>query len=307
MRLITVKAPQGQGRGIAEVAFAAGARQVSLSQTTKLTSDKQETSEDVVEIETATPKGKNFIEALMSSSVYDPATFTITVRHPEALLAQEPPEEETYPIIRPTTDVYEELWQFTRVTPSLAGRVFLSAILLAYGMVADMLPLIIAGLLFLPYHHHMLGIGLGAVIREWRFLFQGLLALIVSSVLILLAGVCVAFFTEPPIGFQELGSPLSGLILSLIIGTAAALAAVDDAGRRELIGLAATAHVSIYPAWFGLKLVFGFDTADKPAEHLLTFGTNVFMLTLAAGITFSLMRMRGKGIRKFVAGITGTP
>ena len=301
MRLITVKAPQGQGKHIVEVAFAAGSSQVSMQQAKQLSPHQQEAVLDVVELETATPKAKQFIERLMTAPFYDPASYAFTIRHPESLFAAEPPEEETYPIVRPTTDVYEELWQFARITVSLVGRVFLSAVLLAYGMLRDVLPLVIAGLLFLPYHHHMLALGLGAAIREWRLLKQGFLALLVSTVVILLAGVCVALFTEPPIGFQEFGSPLSGFVLASLIGAAAALGAIDDAGRRELIGLAATAHISVYPAWLGLKLVFGFTATDKLEEHLLAFGINVASLTLVAGITFAVMGMRGRGIRRFVA------
>ncbi|MDX5423256.1 MAG: hypothetical protein LPK14_13445 [Hymenobacteraceae bacterium] len=248
MRLVTIKAPSGQGKSVAELAFAAGASHVTIRQARKYTADQNVTDLDVVEVETATPKAKKFLESLMASAVYDPDTFTFTVLHPESLFADDPPEEETYPIVRPTTDVYEELWQFTRVTVSLAGRVFLSSVLLAYGMVEDILPLIIAGLLFLPYHHHMLGTALGAMLREWRFLWQGLLALVITTVLIVGAGACVAIFTKPPIGFQEFGTPLSGFVLASAIGVAAALGAMDDAGRRELIGLAATAHISVYPA-----------------------------------------------------------
>lgn len=78
-----------------------------------------------------------------------------------------------------------------------------------------------------------------------------------STVLIFVAGACVALLTKPPIEFELKGSPLSGSVLAAIIGAAAALGSIDDAGRRELIGLAATAHISIYPAWFGLQMVFG--------------------------------------------------
>ncbi|MFD2998911.1 hypothetical protein ACFS7Z_00945 [Pontibacter toksunensis] len=300
MRLITVKAPEGQGRSIAEVAFAAGAAQVSMRQERQYSPDHLELPLDVVEVETATPKAKQFIENLMIAPFYDPVSYAFTIRHPESLFASQPPEKDTVPLVRPTTDVYEELWQFTKITVSLVGRVFLSSVLLAYGMVEDFLPLIIAGLMFLPFHHHMLGTGLGAVLREWRFFGQGLLALLTSTILITLAGICVALFTAPPISWQLHGSPLSGFILSCVIGIAAGLAAVDDAGRRELIGLAATAHISVYPAWFGMKLIFGFDEGDKWPEHLLTYGINITSLTLAAALTFALMRMKGEGINRFI-------
>jgi hypothetical protein len=106
------------------------------------------------------------------SSFYHPKRYSFTVRHPESIFAAKEPKEEIHPIIRPSTEVYEELYQFTKVTISLSGRVFLSAILLAYGMRENYLPLIIAGLLFLPHHHHMLGVGLGFCLMEWRFLKQ---------------------------------------------------------------------------------------------------------------------------------------
>ena len=305
MRLVTVKAPSGQGKNIAEIAFAAGAANVSIRQERKYTADQSVTDLDVVELETATPKAKKFIESLMGSSIYDPDTFIFTMRHPESIFGDEPPKEETYPIVRPTTDVYEELWQFTRVTVSLVGRVFLSAVLLSYGMVEDVLPLIIAGLLFLPYHHHMLGVALGAMLREWRFLWQGLLALVITTGLIVAGAACVALFTKPPIGFQEFGTPLSGFALASVIGIAAALASMDDAGRRELVGLAATAHISVYPAWFGLKLIYGFHEGDKWEDHLLTFGINITTLTVAACATFLVLGMRGDGIRRFVKRRTG--
>ncbi|MDX5345944.1 MAG: hypothetical protein LPK19_01745 [Hymenobacteraceae bacterium] len=305
MRIITVKAPTGFGTNIAETAFEAGATQVTVRQEMQLTSEKKEVHLDVVEVDTATPKGKKFIESLMEAPFYNSDTFSFTIRHPESLFAKEPPEKETHPIVRPSTDVYQELWQFTKITYSLVLRVFLSSLLLAYGMVDNMLPLIIAGLLFLPYHHHMLGVGLGAVLREWNFLKQGLLALIVSTVTITLAGAFVALFAEAPVQFNQFSTPLSGMLLSLVIGMAAAFGAIDDAGRRELVGLAATAHISVYPAWFGLKLVYGFNASDHWQEHLLTFCINVTALTLAAGITFIITGMKGKGIRRFVSSKTG--
>ncbi|MBC5991973.1 DUF389 domain-containing protein [Pontibacter cellulosilyticus] len=305
MRVITVKAPQGKGKDVVELAFTSGAKQVSVHQASKCYPDGKQTVLDVVEIETATPNAKMFVEELMAAPFYDPASFAFSVRHPVSIFAHEPPKKATVPVILPTTDVYEELWQFTSVTVSLVTRVFLSAVLLAYGMVENILPLIIAGLLFLPYHHHMLATALGAVIREWRFLFQGMLALFLSTILIVMAGACVALFTNPPVGYDKYSTPLEGFVLSLIIGIAAGMAATDDAGRRELIGLAATAHISVHPAWVGLQLVFEADNTTRLLDHLLIFGINITTLTLAAAITFAIMRMRGDGIRRFVADETG--
>ena len=302
MRLVTVRAPKGHGQQVAALAFAADIKQVGYHEAKALHADKTVHEQDIIQVETATPKAKEFIETLMVASFYDPATYSFTVRHPESVFASEPPGKETHPIIRPTTDVYEELWQFTKITVSLVGRVFLSALLLAYGMREGYMPLIIASLLFLPYHHHMLGMALGASIGEWRFFRQSFYAFLVSTLCILAAGVCIGLLLEPPVKFTEFTTttPLHSFLLSMTIGIAAGLGAIDDAGRRELIGLAATAHIAVYPIWFGLKFIFNFDPDDKPIESLWVFLMDVATLTLFAAITLKLMKMHGEGIRRFV-------
>jgi hypothetical protein len=73
-------------------------------------------------------------------------------------------------------------------------------------------------------------------IKEWQFLRQAALALLVSTVLIFLAGICVALVSAGPVLFEIKGTVLSGAVLVAIIGFAAGLGSIDDAGRRELIG-----------------------------------------------------------------------
>lgn len=304
MRLVTVRAPKGHGEKVAEIAFQADIVQVALHEAKALRRGENSKLQDVVEIETATPKAKQFIETLMDSPFYDPNTFSFTIRHPESIFASEVPEKETHPITRPTTDVYEELWQFSKVTVSLVGRVFLSSLLLAYGMREGYMPLIIASLLFLPYHHHMLSIALGGSIGEWRFFGRGLWAFFVATICITAAGICIGLLMEPGIKFTDFHtSPLNSFLIAVAIGIAAGLAAVDDAGRRELIGLAATAHISVYPVWFGMKFIFGFAPTDKPVESLLIFLMDVITLILFAAVTFKIMKMHGSGIRRFVNGL----
>lgn len=282
------------------MAFDNGIQEVAIGTARVLKKNEATLVQDVVAIETATPIAKQFIESLMTADFYNPQAYSFTIRHPEALFGAKPPKEEIHPIMRPSTDVYQELYQFTKVTVSLVGRVFLSAVLLSYGMVADFLPLIIAGLLFLPFHHHMLGVALGGCLKEWQFLRQAAWALLVSTVLIFLAGICVAFITKSPAQFEIKGSPVAGVVLAGVIGVAAGLASVDDAGRRELIGLAATAHISIYPAWLGLAMVQGRAGSAKAVEYLFSFGINIAALILAAIVTYAFAGMQGEGIRKFI-------
>lgn len=302
MRLVTVQAPAGCGRKLAELAFKLEISQISIYEASIYRPNEKPDVQEVFEFMTKTNKAKLFIEEMMNSTFYNPDKFSFTTRHPESIFSKEPPEVETDPIFRPTTDVYEELWQFTLITRSLIGRVFISALLLAYGMREDYMPLIIAGLLFLPYHHHFLGVALGAGIKEWKFFRQGIYTFLLSTALIVLGGICIGLLTDPDIKFTAFSkTPLIfSFFLSMIIGIAAAIAAVDDAGRRELIGLAASAHVSVYPIWFGLKFIYGFNPEDKPMEFLWIFLMDVGTIVIFSLITFKIMKMRGNGIRKFV-------
>ena len=184
MRLITIHTPKGEGQRVAELAFKKGISTVAIAETTLHQKEGAPRSADVVDIQSNTPKVKELIESLMVAPFYNPASYSFTIKHPESLFASEPLEEETKPLTRPTTDVYEELWQFCKITISLIGRVLLSAFLVAYGIIEGFMPLIIAGLLFLPYHHHMLGIGLSASMKEWKLFRQALKGFAVTTILI---------------------------------------------------------------------------------------------------------------------------
>lgn len=302
MKLVTIHAPKGKGQQIAEFAFAANISEVAISEASVLRQGGKSSPTDLVFIQSNTPKVKTFLESLMRSSFYDPDEISFTVKHPESIYASELPEHETEPLIRSTMDVYEELWQFCKITVSLVGRIFLSAVLIAYGMREDFIPLIISGLLFLPYHHHMLGIALGLGIKEWRFFRQALLSFCIATFLIFCGGTAIALLTGPGIQwttFSETGYFFS-FVISLAIGIAASLAAIDDAGRRELIGLAATAHISVYPVWFGLKLIYGFEPTDEPLKFFLLFLMDVLTVIFFAMLTFKLMQMKGEEIKKFI-------
>lgn len=304
MRLITIQAPKGRGQQIAEMAMDLGIHSVGVSETSLYKGKKSPVSIDVVEIQSNTPKVKKLVESLMVSPFYSPETYNFTIRHPESLFGSEKIEEETKPVIRPTTDVYEELWQFSKVTVSLVLRVFLSAFLAAFGMREDFMPLIIAGLLFLPYHHSMLGVALAGGLKEGKLFGQSVLAFLTITVVITLGGVALALLTEPGIKWTQFTetSVLFSFLISMAVGIAAGFGSIDDAGRRELIGLAATAHISVYPIWFGMKFVYGFDPHDKPWHLLQIYLMDVGVLILFAAITFKTMKMKGKGINNFLKG-----
>ncbi len=86
-----------------------------------------------------------------------------------------------------------------------------------------------------------------------------------------------------------------------MVGVAAGLATADDVGRREMIGLAATAQVAIIPVWFGICFVFGFPSFDSisPSQRLLSLLMNIAMIIVASAATYAALRVKGASLRAF--------
>ena len=166
MRVTTIQAPKGYGEQVGQLAFENEIAEVSVIEAKRIKKDT-EAHLEVFQIQANTRKTKKFVEALMRADFYDPKLFNFSTRHPESVFASEPLEEETYPLTRSTGEVYEELFQFSQLTVSLVFRIFLTSILVAFGVKEDYMPLIIAGLLFLPYHHFLVGMSIGAGTKEW--------------------------------------------------------------------------------------------------------------------------------------------
>ncbi|MGI9107495.1 MAG: hypothetical protein ACR2G4_14755 [Pyrinomonadaceae bacterium] len=306
MRLIRVKAPGGSGDEVAQAAFDAGISQVTIHQQQVRRSNGETEMKDVIDVETATPKAKAYLDALMAASFFDPKNYSIAVRQPRAVVSHESPPEVTWPLVEPTIDIFEELWQFSHITYGFVGRVLIAAMLLAYGMIQRQLLIMIGGLLFLPLLPLLLAVAFGLWTRQWRLAGQGLFAFLVGVSLLVAGGVIVALMTNPPLQYNEHNSLVVGFLISLAVGIAAGLASADDVGRREMIGLAATAQMAILPVWFGISLVFGFPAADtsSPSERALSFVVNACTIILASLCTYALLGMRGESLRRFPQGAT---
>jgi hypothetical protein len=188
MRLVKIQAPAGQGEAVARIAFGVGIGQVTVRQEQVQRPGQAPEARDVVDAEVATPTAKAFIDAVAAAPFYDPEAFAITVRQPRSITSRERPASITWPLAAPTPDLLEELWQFSHVTVGFVGRVFLAALLLAYGLIENQMLTIIGGLLFLPVLPQLLAIAFGVKAREWHLARQGLLALVASLLLTALAG-----------------------------------------------------------------------------------------------------------------------
>ena len=301
MRQVTVTAPEGKGADVAQIAFGAGISEVSFHVVQSLSADGSSITKDHIETETGTALAKSFVEELTMAPFFDRELYTIAVRQPRSIVSGEQLRTLTRPLVEPGTDLFQELWQFSQVTYGFIGRIYLGAVLLAFGLIGDRLLFIIAGLLFIPLLPLMLGMGFGIWTRQWRLVGQNIFALVVALALLMAGGVTVALLSNPPLRYLESNSLLTGLLISLVVGIAAGLATADDVGRREMIGLAATAQVAIIPAWFGICFVFGFPVFDSssPSKRGLSLVINIFTIIIASAATYAVLRVKGASLRVF--------
>lgn len=301
MRLVKVQVPAGQGDAIVQIAFRIGIGQVTVRQEQIQRPGQAREPRDVVDAEVATPVAKTFIDAVMTAPCYDPEAYAITVRQPRSIIGREPPEHLTHPLAEPVPDLLEELWQFSYVTVGFVGRVLLAAMLLAYGLIANQLLVIVAALLFLPSLPILLAIGTGLHMREWQLLRNGALALAASVGLTIIGGALVGLVTGPPMRFTAFSPTLISALIALGTGAAAGLALLDDSGRRELIGLAAASQVSVPAVWLGVSLAFGAPAGDGAplAQRGLSLLLNIALIIIAGMLATRALGMRAAAPRRF--------
>jgi hypothetical protein len=305
MRLVRISSPQGKGSDVAQIAFESGINQISITQAESRSRNGEVKSKEAIDIETSTPKAAEFIEKLLASDFYNAEEFTINVRQPRSIISKESIRELTKPFVEPATDVLEDLWQFTHITTSFVVRNFIAAAFVAYGMIQQQLLLIIAGLLFLPLLPILLSISFGALTKQWKLVGKAALAFFVTIVLLLAGGGLIAAVSSPPLRYNEFNSLAVGFLISLAVGIGAGFATTDDIGRRELLGLAATAQIVLIPVWFGISLVFGFSMTQNGSqitERALAFVINVSTIIVAALITYALLRFKRNSFERWDSG-----
>lgn len=292
MRLVKVNMPRGKSADVAQIAFSVGIEKVSVHQNEVLQENGNSESKEAVDIETSTPKAKHFVDALLAADFYNREDFLIAIRQPRSIVSKENLRELTKPLVEPVTDILEELWQFSHITVGFVGRNFIAACFLAYGLIHQQILLIIAGLLFLQLLPLLLATGFGAWTQTWKLVGQSILAFIAAVVLLICGGAAIAAISSPPLKYDEFNTMPVGFLISLAVGIAAGLANSDDVGRREFLGLAATAQIAIIPVWFGICFVFGFPTTSGQEEitsRALGFGLNVLTIIVASLSTYVLL------------------
>jgi len=247
--------------------------------------------QQILSVETSTPKARAFVEAFLSSTLVSESGYTLSSREVRAIVDDEPVASLTLPMSEPFTDVIQDLWQWSHVTASYAGRAAAGAILLATGVIEDNPIAIVVAALFLPFLAQVLAISFGLWNRDRKLIYHGLRALLVSTVLALAAGAVVAWIEGGPIRFAGFRSPLSSFAISAIIGLTAGLSNADDTGRRYMIGVAAAVQLAIFPVWLGAALILHVPLHEIFYSRLLSFGINLTTIATAALAAFAALRL----------------
>jgi hypothetical protein len=309
MRLVKVNAPEGRGKDVMRIAFSADIHKVSLFKVERHQSDGRIETRDVIDIEASTSQAKHFVDQLLQSDFFDRKEFSLTLREPRSIVSEQDFRQLTKPLVEPVTDVFEELFQFSHVTLGFACRGFIAGCLLAYGMIQQQILLMIAGLLFLPLLPLLLSVSFGTWINQWKLVIQGFASFGMVITLLVAGGALVASLSHPPLRYNEFNPILVSFIISAVVGIAAGISTIDDVGRRELIGLAASSQLAIIPAWIGISFVFGFSAADSRVEILERVGSfflntitiivsAILVYVLTCGVKTSIQKTDSKSAKK---------
>lgn len=167
----------------------------------------------------------------------------------------------------------------------------LPGILLATGIIEDNPISIVVAAMFLPFLSQVLALGIGLWSGETKLAIHGLKAVGTSMVLGFLSGVAVSACVGGPIAFHGFKGPLSSFVISSVIGIAAGLSCVDDAGRRYLVSVAAAVQLAVFPVWLGAAAVIGVSNVVL-FHHLLTFAVNLVTIPTVSAIAYAYAHAR---------------
>ena len=290
MHEVRVTVLRGSGAAIVKAALEVGIGRVTICPAIQAVGPHSEA--EIVSVETSTPRAKAFLDRVMSPGTLDRSTSSVSTREIRAIVSSEGDREITYPSVEPTLEVFQDLWQLNHVTPSYVARTLAAALLLAYGMRHDDVISIVVAALFLPFMAQVLGLGFGIWTTDWNLASQAALALAVSIVISIAAGVTVALAFGGPMLFDGFKTPAVSLGISLVIGAAAGLSTADDTGRRYLIGVAAAAQSGVFAVWIGVAAVLGFPDTPTTLARIATLALNVVAIATAACASYGFLGLR---------------
>ncbi len=297
MNEIKVMAPKGKGKEVAKLALDLGIQEITVSQVFVHGPNEEK---EQIGMEVSVPQARQFIDHLLTAPFFDTDTYSVSSDELMSIVSSEPPEKISWPLQLGAPTVLQDLWLQNHITVGFVARAFVSALLLSYALVEADLITLMAALLFTPFLAQDLAIGFGLLTREWRLARQGLLALLTSTGLTILAGAVVAATVGGPIRYDQFGTLISNFVISLIVGTVAGLDTADKSGRREFIAVAAAAQFATFPAWFGLSLVLGFPDSETTMWRIVTFFVNILTILLVSIGVYAALRYRPETLERYL-------
>lgn len=303
MNEIKVTAPKGKGKEVVKLARDAGIDEVSMS--TVFIHGPDEDKEQL-SMEVSVPQAHQFIDLLLAAPFYDATRYSVSSDELMSIVSQVPPEKISWPLQLGAPTVLQDLWLQNHITVSYITRAFVSALLLSYALLEADLITLIAALLFTPFLAQDLAIGFGMLMHEWRLARQGLLALLTSTALTVLAGIVVAAVVGGSIQYDQFGTLISNFVISLVVAVVAGLDTADKSGRREFIAVAAAAQFATFPAWFGISIVLGFPDSETTMWRIITFFANILTILLVSIGVYAALRYRPVLLKKYLADTRGS-
>lgn len=289
MRVVTVTAPKDKKSRILDYIYKSGIKEAEISDVLIEQKDKKTKEKIKIEISTSTLRSAEFIDNLVNQKFFNTKDFSITSDEVRSIIASEKMSDITIPMITPKTDLSQELWVMSHLTPSYLTRAFVSALILSYGMIQNSSTTMVAAFLFTPFLSPVLAISYGLIHGGYNLARQGFKAILVSTTLTFLAGLITAQFINQNMQYDQFDPLLINFLISLIIGTTVALASRDDAGLKELIAIAAVAQFAIFPAWLGITYIDGLPGPDLINERITIFAVNFLTILSSAGAVYFIL------------------
>jgi hypothetical protein len=302
MNEIKVMAPKGKAKQVAKIALDLGIQEITVSQVYVHGPNEEK---DQLGMEVSVPQARQFIDQLLAAPFFDINEYSVSSDELMSIVSSEPPEKISWPLQLGAPTVLQDLWLQNHITVGYVARAFVSALLLSYALLEADLITLMAALLFTPFLAQDLAIGFGLLMQERRLARQGLLAMLTSTGLTVLAGVMVAAIVGGSIQYDQFGTLYSNFVISLIVGIVAGLDTADKSGRREFIAVAAAAQFATFPAWFGLSLVLGFPDSETTIWRIVTFFVNILTILVVSIGIYGALRYRPEILKSYLADTRG--
>ncbi|MEE4316187.1 MAG: TIGR00341 family protein [Erythrobacter sp.] len=186
-----------------------------------------------------------------------------------------------------TSELYEDIEDSLRITPSFLFTVFLSAVIAALGMRNGQVAVIIGAMVIAPLLGPTMGIALAATVGDARRGAKAALALAVGAVMAVMAGALVgaAFavdLAEPELSDRALVSP-GDIALALACGAAGVLA-MSRAASLSLVGVMIA--VALVPPLAAAGIFLGAREWVPATGALFLFASNLVCLNVAGIVMF---------------------